>query len=297
MGVSFRKCMVVWDWKTGQVLFKPEASRFGAVEFIDDYRLLVLLKSSPHAPPSIMVMDTGKDAGGGGGVPVQMLFHLSPYFHNFRYPCLLFERGAHKPPPAEDLAPFHHDPTQRIVALVMPQSFGYPLFRVGAFLKLLEGREGGEIEWDEWKTHVVIPSVNRGDQSDLIDIWVSGCRLLTITSANHSPDVQMGVYDFSMQGRAKYQSGQGSVNLGGVRYLIPIEAKVRLPLETGGSLSAYGGNDSVVFFHMPGASTEDDSVGKSVLQIWTFWCSHKFCVSDRVCTHIATNGMRTAFVS
>ncbi|KAF9643426.1 hypothetical protein BDM02DRAFT_1471703 [Thelephora ganbajun] len=266
MGVSYRECMVIWDWKTGQVLFEPEANHFDTVEFIDDYRLLVL-KSSPHALPSIVVMDTRKDAG---GIPVQMLFHLSPYFHNFRYPCLLFERGAHKPSPAEDLAPFHHDHTQRIVALVMQQPFGYLLFRVGALLKLIEGREGGEIEWDEWKTHVVIPSINLGDQSGLIDIWVSGCRLFTITSANHSPDVQMGVYDFSMQGCAKYQSGQVDVDLGGVRYLLPIEAKVRLPLEASELLSAYGGNDSVVFFHIPGASTEGGSKRKSDLQIWTF---------------------------
>lgn len=57
------------------------------------------------------------------------------------------------------LAPFHQDPTQRIVALTMPHAFGYLVLPVEPLLKLVEGREGCEITWDEWKKHAIIPSI------------------------------------------------------------------------------------------------------------------------------------------
>ena len=59
------------------------------------------------------------------------------------------------------MAPFYQDPAQRVVALQLPDSFGYLILRIGALSKLLEGSEGSEIGWDEWKSHVVIPSRSR----------------------------------------------------------------------------------------------------------------------------------------
>jgi len=58
--------------------------------------------------------------------PAKTSFQFSPYLRDFGYPSLLFERGVRKPSPAERLAPFYQDPTQRIAA-----SFRLPRFPSG----------------------------------------------------------------------------------------------------------------------------------------------------------------------
>lgn len=121
-----------------------------------------------------MLMDIQKNAG----VPAQTSFHLSPLIH-----CLKW--GAHKPLLAEYLAPFLQDRTPRIVVLSI-HHFGCLVFPVEALLELAEGREGSEIEWDEWKKHVVIPSTHVPDLKG----WVSGCRLFRIASALGSLDIR-----------------------------------------------------------------------------------------------------------
>lgn len=80
-GVPDRIFLIVWDWKSGQVLFVRQTlpkiwqaklkhshriseERCTCVEFIDDHRLLLALGTTPHTPPSLAVMDTGKDVGG-----------------------------------------------------------------------------------------------------------------------------------------------------------------------------------------------------------------------------------------
>ena len=217
--------------------------RFHSVDFFDDYRLLAILES-----PCIVLMDTENAAG---GAPVQTLFHLPPHFGDFEYPPLLLEQGAYKPPPAESLAPFHQDPAQWIVALSMPDHPGYLVLPVEALLKLAEDREGCEIGWDEWKHHVVIPSIR---QQDLDEIWVSGCRLFSVTSAVPSEDVgsdvRMEVYDFSIQGRAKYLTERVNADLGGVRYMAPTGANLQLPWEIVDLRNVNGGQDSIVFVHV-----------------------------------------------
>jgi hypothetical protein len=191
------------------------------VEFIDDYRLLVTLGPSKDDPLCVVLMDTEKDMG---GVPAQTSFQLSPYFYDPGYPSLLLERGAHKPSPSERLAPFHQDPTQRIAALTyFPR---YLVFSVEALVRLSEGREGCEIGWDEWKEHVVIPSIR---QSDLVGAWVSGCRLFCITSPGHGPDARMEVYDFSKKGRVEHLSEEDHPDLDGVRCLSFAGANAQLP--------------------------------------------------------------------
>ena len=103
---------------------------FADADFIDDYRLLVNLGSSLdyHDLPYIVLINTEKDLG---GAPVQTSFHLPPYFRGFD-PPLLLEQGMHEPSPAECLAPFHQDHTQRIAMLSMPsEKFVFP---VGALL-------------------------------------------------------------------------------------------------------------------------------------------------------------------
>ena len=221
-----------------------ENVHYDSAEFIDDYRLFVNLRASGDRLPCILLIDTEKDVG---GAPAQTSFQFTPYFRDTGYPSLHLERGVHKPSHAERLAPFHHDPTQRIAALFMPYTYDCLVFPVEALVRLAEDREGCEIGWDEWKKHVVIPSVN---QINLVEVWVSGCRLFCITSAGHGAEAQMEVYDFSKKGRVKYLSEQVNPDLDGVRYLSSTGAKAKLPWDIDDLLDMNGGHDSVVFFRV-----------------------------------------------
>ena len=180
-----------------------------------------------------------------GGVPARTSFQLFPYLPDLWDPSLLLEWGAHKPSPAEHLAPFYQDPAQRIAALSMPRSLGYLVFSVETLVRLAEGREGCEIGWDEWKKHVVIPSIHR---PDIADVWVSGCRLFCIDSVEDDSEPTMGVYDFSKKGRVEYLGERADPDLVGVRYLSSTGARVQLPWEDAELVNVSGGRDGVIFF-------------------------------------------------
>lgn len=156
-----------------------------------------------------------------GGTPVQTLFCLPTCLDKSDL-RLIQDPGAYKPSTAESLAPFHQDPTQRIVGLDMPFSFGYLFLRAGALLEL-ESREGSVVTWDEWKGHVVTPCIPpMGFELDTLWVWVSGCRVFSVYSGDYGPNVRMEVYDFSVKGRTKYLSEQVNAELGGIRYLLPV---------------------------------------------------------------------------
>jgi len=162
-------------------------------------------------------MDTEKDIGGD---PAQTSFQFSPDFSFLEYPSLPLECGAHKPPPAEHLAPFYQNSVQRTAALAIPDRLCYLVFLVETLVELAEGHGGCEIGWDEWKEHVVIPSIH---QPDLVNIWVSGCRLFCVTPQGHSPVVNMEIYDFSKKGRVEYLGERAHPDLGRVGYLSSAE--------------------------------------------------------------------------
>ena len=190
-----------------------------------------------------MLVDTGKPLIGD---PVQTSFHLPPLLGDFGYPPFLLENGAHKPCPTESMAPFYQDPAQRVVALQLPDSFGYLILRIGALSKLLEGSEGSEIGWDEWKSHVVIPSIDP-DRLDLYHIWVSGCRLFFLNSPSDDQVAHMEVYDFSVEGRAKYLSHRDNSELDGLRYLSSTGVKVRLPWRVDDLAGVRSSHESIIF--------------------------------------------------
>ena len=208
-----------------------------SVEFIDDDRILGCLELMLLEPQSLVLLDTGKPVG---GVPLKTLFHLPPL--PFVNPPLLLEHGAHQPSPEESQAPFYRDPTQRIVALHPPHYSGTPIFRIGALLELLKGREGSEIGWDEWKSHVVIPTFD-SDRDSHPHLWVSGCRLFSVDSEG----AQAEVYDYSMRGCVEYLSDQVSCEFGELRYLSSTRAKVQLPWGVDELAGGDNSHDSVVF--------------------------------------------------
>ena len=217
------------------------------MEFVDNYRLFVCTERLPCKDPScIVLIDTEKC---GGGVPVQTTFQLPPCLDRSCLLHILLEHGGHDPPPAESRAPFNQDPTQRILALAMPHTVGYLIFRVEAFLKLLEGHEGSAIRWDEWKSCVAIPSFNR-EYGQRAIVWVSGSRLFCLKQADPSPGACMKVYDFSAQGRAKYLSEQVNEKLGGIKYLLPTEVDGWAPWNVKKLYDANGGHDGVVLYRV-----------------------------------------------
>jgi len=51
--------LVIWDWRSAQVLFDLEIENYLSVEFIDDDRLLGCLDLTPMEPQSLLLLDTG----------------------------------------------------------------------------------------------------------------------------------------------------------------------------------------------------------------------------------------------
>ena len=214
-----------------------EDKRYDFLEFIDDYRLLVNLGSSKDDLPCIMLVDTEKNVE---GAPVQTSFHLPEYYRRFQHPFLLLERGMHKPSPAECLAPFYQDRTQRIVVLSAP--YGYLVFPVEPLLRLAEDREGCKIGWDEWLPDVTVTISNPRFDLNLV---VSGCRLFCMASARPNVDIEVEMYDFSMQGRTKYLREMFNTDS---RYLASTGTNAGFPFHADSLVSVSGGHDSVAFY-------------------------------------------------
>lgn len=220
-----------------------EGQPYTAAEFIDDYRLLACLDSTPNTPPSIVLIDTENSSEGG---PLRTTFQLPACFDEFGHPPLVLERGAHKPSPAESTAPFHQDSTQRIAALVFP-SFGCLVFRIEALLKFLEGRQSSEIGWDEWKRYVVIPSLKQTYSMD-DNLWVSGCRLFSFGQSYYVYTSEVRAYDFSVCGRAGYLTERVNEDLGRFKHLSPTGATgERLARYCGEPSTTHSGQDGFVF--------------------------------------------------
>ena len=182
-----------------------------------------------------------------GGAPARTTFKLFPHFGEFEYPRLLIERGAHSPSPAELLAPFRQDPAQRVVTLVRPISPGYLVFRVKTLMDFLEVREGSEVAWDEWKSHVVIPSIEPYNP-ERIDVFVSGCRLFALNSMGPGHGSWMNLYNFSIGGCAKHLGNWSSEDLGAMKCLQSTGiVDHRVPWSVEELSGMHSGHDSVIF--------------------------------------------------
>ena len=206
--------------------------------------MLAILEATQSEPLSLVLIDTEKVTE---RIPKQTAFLLPPCIGDAQRMYILLERGMHEPSPGESLAPFHQDPSQRIAVLDIEFASRYLLVRVGVLLEL--GNRGvSEVGWDEWKNWVVIPSPHLGPPMPRSDVWVSGSRLFSVYRSGSGPCAQMEVYDFSVQGRAKYLSNSVDERFGGVRYLMPAsEAGVRVQPWGEDTLKMCGGHDSLLF--------------------------------------------------
>ena len=246
MGLEKCSCLVrtsvrlVSHKKISNIIQELEENRYLEAEFIDDYRLLAILRATQDEPASLALIDAVGDVE---GTFMQTVFILPPCVGDFQTIHLLLEQGAYEPSPAESLAPFHQDPSQRIAVLYIEHDKSYLVLRVGALLEFRDSR-GSEIGWDRWKSCVAIPLIGI-DQPMYSDVWVSGCRLFSINQWDLNSPLHMEVYDFSVQGRARHLSSWVNEEFGGLKYLLSTGARVRIPLE--GQLTPCSGHDSLLF--------------------------------------------------
>ena len=210
------------------------------MEFIDDYRLLAILRETQSEPLSLALINT---EGGAEVTHMKTIFFLPPFIDSYQFIDLLLECGAHEPSPAESLAPFHQDPSQRIVVLDLGNAPYYLVLRAEALLAF-ENRAGPNIRWDAWKGCVVMPLIP--DNLMFSDVWVSGCRLFFLCQQDSSSHTHMEMYDFSLQGRARCLSGSVHEEFSGLRYLLPTGTRVPIPLD-GRLESCSSGHGSLVF--------------------------------------------------
>jgi hypothetical protein len=117
---------------------------------------------------------------------------------------------------------------------------------VGALLELLQSREGSEIGWDEWKNHVIFPSLDLNFPS-LVNLWVSGCRLFILDPIRGSQGARIKMFDFSVQGRARHLSEGVDEDLGRIVCLSPTEAEGEIKWDPEELVDVHAGHDSVVF--------------------------------------------------
>ena len=260
--------LVIWDWRTTQVLLVREPTlvilnrtqrlvqevdedHCDTAEFIDDYQLLVGLGSTRSGgPPCLVLIDTEE---GVGGTHRQTRFHLAARFANFGRLSFVLEEGAHKPSAAESLAPFHQDPSQRIVALNVGYA-PYPLvLQVGALLEL-KNRGEADIEWDEWKSHVAFPHF-RSDHEDTSETWVSGCRLFSLCSVEYLAKTQLDMHDFNMRGDSDCLYEEDEELYGELQTLDDTEGREEVPGDeiigsrcVNGSIIFFTVSDNIPFF-------------------------------------------------
>ena len=209
---------------------------YACPEFVDDYRLLIVLTDQPR----LLLIDTKQDME--GGIPVQTFFHLPSNLVTRESPSLFLESGVHKPSSTDYLTPFYQDPTQRIAVLRIFCRYPYLVFPVEALLELARDHEGHEIEWDGWKKHVALPSF----LDNYIDFHlVSGCRFFRF---RYEPDEAVEVYDFSIRGRVRHQNEQSDSYIGAVKCLqATARVKIPFPYRPNDIFVIGGGRESVVF--------------------------------------------------
>ena len=191
------------------------------MEPIDDYRLLVSLSLTTSALSSLVLIDTENNMGRN---PIQTNFSL-PYL---RCPHFVSDRGGPAPFPLGSPAPFHHDPSQRIIAFSSLSRPRLLVLQVGALLELSRDRGGTEIRWDEWKNHLTVPYRSRWIRGPRM-VHASGCQLIFVDPAVTDSGFVMEVYDFSVRGRAKCLSNEIR-GLGVLNSLSSVGGRVRISL-------------------------------------------------------------------
>ena len=141
-------------------------------------------------------------------------------------------------------SPFYPDSSQRIVALSPSHINTRYVIKTELLLELARRWTNRDIEWDEWRTHMIEVAV--GDHERM---WITGCRLFFITPGDaQSPGkAYLQMYDFSHRGRAKSLNTPAAGENGGVRRMSQCSAKRELPWDALDICCSTVGHDSIAF--------------------------------------------------
>src|SRR5258708_1342156 len=117
--------------------------------------------------PAILFLNT-KEIREGGGELVQTTFRLAPFEDEDLVIVGLL--NGHQPSCADDLfTPFYPDPSQRVIAVQFPRYDDGFVIKAETVLRLVQEREGEDLDWEEWKEYVTWVSPKR----PMDNLWVS----------------------------------------------------------------------------------------------------------------------------
>lgn len=258
--------VLVWDWRKGKLLLEQVDRRYSQLTFVNENSFVVISDSRQGGSPRLHVFNTKR---GTTHRPAETSFSL-PYNHSGSSFRLLSEPCGYAASSDElATAPFHPDPSQRIIAL----NFGEVLWFVVNAEKLLElalGWEGKNIQWDEWEAKLIRVTVGRVTGWDYA--WVSGCRLFCIVfSGTGGQRSHLRVLDLSRPGNAKEFEALDRVGTGetGTRQWSPSLDGYELPWGHSAFLSGVLAvlHDSIVF----GFSRDPISLAQGrMIHVWSF---------------------------
>ena len=215
--------------------------------FVDEYSLVAIATRGGKNPPQLQIFHTGMCRTS------QTSFFFHPTHHGdaeYAQP-LLGPYGQHAPLLDESLVstPFYPDPSQRILAICFMWGVCC-VINVEALLKLARDREEEDIRWDEWGLDTI--EVHVGETKNIVQTWVSGCRLFTVALFEDGEDDKGGepsclrIFDLSPAGRTKHlekRTDRGKPK----RWISPSSGRYRLPWDMEEVLDATTGYDSITF--------------------------------------------------
>lgn len=247
---GYKTQLVVWDWQAGEILLVCSISLFSFpliqivrqelkdynIQFaglVDDFWLLILSDGSGPQPTSKLTFLSTKETreDGGGFVRTSLFLDGDLEMENLL--------GGHEPSCTDDLsAPFHPDPSQRVLVVKFADCEDVLVMKAEAILKLVQERKDEDLQWEEWEDYATwISSTGPPD-----GLWIADHRLRCMILTDPGVPL-MDVYDFGTQASGRYTK---MVKDGFVQSFAPSATK-NLPLEFSHSFDAYASYDSIVF--------------------------------------------------
>jgi len=193
--------VVVWDWRTGQVLMELKHEYHSSVAFLDNYWLAFVLDSrKPDTASRLVLMNTKLATD--EVVPTQTTFRLHQDYLCLVKIRLYVEQGGDEPSHEDSFAPFYPDPSQRVFSICLDHDYEqiFLVMKTEVLLKLAREQPGMEMEWEQLESHTF--TVQPGN---VVASWVSGHRLFCISCGGLGDNVRVVVHDFSAQASARGQ--------------------------------------------------------------------------------------------
>jgi len=247
---------------------------------VDDSTLVLLSDSTLGEVSTLEIFDTER---GTVSNPTQTTFCFSPRHPTLEWDLFL-EPCSHIPSPDElTVAPFHSDPSQRILCVATDDYFGLYAIHAELLLRLTREGEGQRIEWGKWNTHLIqVPVLQAHDRY----VRISGCRLLFAgTDKDDCKTVNryqrnigpfyLRVYDFSKGGRANHlpPPDPAYAGIGKGKKWMSSSSRWLVPWDCREVADVSFGHDSVIFRieNAPGEDGAPDATGfEAQLHVWSF---------------------------